>query len=269
MLSQDSYHAVNLAFSKQSSHFDIEDLQNSVLQDMRAIVYEHVERFIKPGSNILELNAGTGIDALHFIRAGHRVLATDLSDGMIDQIKRKKVEMLIDDRLRFTQLSFDNLNLLEGEKFDYVFSNMGGLNCIDDLSKVTRHLPALLHPKARATWVVMPPVSPWELLGIFKGNFRNTLRRLRKEGVTAHLEGEYFKTYYHSRSCIATSLGPSFKILATQGLCALTPPPHRKDFPTRYPNLYQFLKRWDDKLNNSFPFNRWADHIMVTFQYNG
>src|SRR5450432_2015911 len=80
---------VNEAFSKQSLHYDADDLQNSLLQTMRLQVYSHVSIFINKPSRILELNSGTGIDALHFVQQGHSVHATDLSDGMIEQIKKK------------------------------------------------------------------------------------------------------------------------------------------------------------------------------------
>lgn len=76
---RDSYQAVNNAFSKQSFSFDEEDFQNPILQEMRKQVYEHVDKYITPDSNILELNAGTGIDALRFIQKGHRITATDRS----------------------------------------------------------------------------------------------------------------------------------------------------------------------------------------------
>src|SRR3954471_6684935 len=80
---------INEAFSRQSLHYDADDLQNPLLQDMRVQVYRHVSKFLTQPSNILELNSGTGIDALYFVQQGHKVHATDLSDGMIKQIKTK------------------------------------------------------------------------------------------------------------------------------------------------------------------------------------
>lgn len=81
--------AINKGFSKQSYAYDESDQSNKILQDMRHQVYAHVEKYLIPKSRILELNAGTGIDALFFIWAGHQVHATDLADGMISQIKAK------------------------------------------------------------------------------------------------------------------------------------------------------------------------------------
>src|SRR6187402_1192903 len=159
----DTFGIVNLAFSKQSAHYDVDDLQNSILKEWRAQVYDHVHQFLKPGQRMIELNAGTGLDALHFASCGNHVLATDLSDGMVHEIKQKIQRHSLNERLKVQQLSYDALNNLKTEKFDYVFSNFGGLNCIDDLAKVTAHLPSLLNDGAYVTWVIMPKVSMWEI----------------------------------------------------------------------------------------------------------
>jgi ubiquinone/menaquinone biosynthesis C-methylase UbiE len=263
-----SDNSVNRAFSKQSYNYDSDDKVNLVLQDMRQQVYRHVSAFMKKSSAILELNAGTGIDALHFVQQSHRVHATDLSDGMVTQIEKKIVDHHLQDRLTCQQLSYDQLHQLKGRKFDYVFSNFGGLNCIADLSKVTTSLPSILNPGACVTWVIMPPVCPWELLWVLKGQGKQAFRRFHKTGVIAHLEGEYFKTYYHSLSQIKEAFGHSFKFIKAEGLSALSPPPSRGDFPRKHPQLYQSLRKADSFVRMAFPFNRWADHIIVTFQFS-
>lgn len=263
-----SNNAVNHAFSKRSLAYDSDDKVNPVLQDMRQQVYRHVSVFLKKESKILELNSGTGIDAIHFVQQGHHVHATDLSDGMIAQIEKKIVDHHLRDRFTSQQLSYDQLQQLEGRKFDYLFSNFGGLNCIDDLSKVTMSLPAILNSGGFVTWVIMPPICLWELLWVFKGHGKQAFRRLHKNGVMAHLEGEYFKTYYHSLSQIKEAFGHQFKFIKAEGLCALSPPPSRGDFPVKHPRLYQSFRTIDSLLRTSFPFNRWADHIIVTFQFH-
>lgn len=258
--------AVNRGFSKQSLHYDEDDRENIVLCDLRQQVYRHVERFLKPGSRILELNAGTGIDALYFASKGHRVHATDLSDGMIGEIQKKIESHAISGRLTCQQVSFEHIDQSEERNFDYVFSNFGGLNCASDLRRVSRHLPALLTDGAYVTWVIMPPVCPWELLSIFTGRWGAAFRRLKKGGVLAHLEGEYFKTHYHSLGEIRSAMGDAFELIRCEGLAAISPPPHRGDFPVRHPGIYKTLRKLDSLVNNVFPFNRCADHLIVTFR---
>jgi ubiquinone/menaquinone biosynthesis C-methylase UbiE len=262
----ESSQIVNRAFSKQSIHYDRDDFQNIIINEWREQVYHHVNQFLKPDDYLLELNAGTGIDALHFASSGIRTHATDLSDGMIREIENKIRSYSGSQLLTCQQLSYDQLDKLSGRKFDYVFSNFGGLNCIQDLTKVTRHLPNVLTNGAYVTWVIMPKVYLWELAGIFKGN-KNAFRRLKRNGVIAHLEGEHFPTFYHSLSEIKKAFGTSFKFIQSEGLGSISPPPHRDDFAKNKPSLYSALRNLDQSVRHIPPFNRWADHIIVTFQH--
>jgi ubiquinone/menaquinone biosynthesis C-methylase UbiE len=258
---------VQKAFSRQAKHYDEDDRQNLVLQDMRQQVYRHTSFFLKKKSRILELNAGTGIDALHFASEGHSVLATDIAGGMVAEIEKKIAGNHLPGQLACQQCSYDQVDQFTGREFDYIFSNFGGLNCLDDLSLVTRHFSKIITEGAYVTFVIMPPVCPWELLWFFKGHGKLAFRRFHKKGVLAHLEGEYFKTYYHSLSQIKKAFGRDYRFIRSEGLCAVSPPPSRGDFPLGYPRLYRFLRKTDSWWRSRFPFNRCADHIIVTFQF--
>ncbi len=257
--------SVNRAFSKQSAGYDLHDRANPLLQAMRQQVYRHLEKFLHPGSRILELNAGTGIDAVYLASRGHSVHAIDIAEGMIEQIRKKQSQPGVSDRLTFERLSYQRLDLLNGRKFNYVFSNFGGLNCIDDLSAVSGKLIRLLEPGSRVTLVVMPPVCPWEMVTILKGN-PQAFRRFRSAGVRAHLEGEYFDTHYHSLKTIRKAFGTGFRFLKSESLALATPPPHLASFPADHPTIYSVLGKVDAGLRRVYPFNRWGDHIIVTFE---
>jgi ubiquinone/menaquinone biosynthesis C-methylase UbiE len=258
--------SVHDAFSKQSLRFDEEDVGNPVLVRMRKQVYTHVDKYLKPQSKILELNAGTGIDAVRFVTQGHTVHATDLASGMIEQVNRKIDKHTLAASLSCEQISYTDLDSLKQRDFDYIFSNFGGLNCIDDLKKVTRHFPMLLREESFITLVIMPVVCPWEIAGMLRHG-RKALRRFRPQGVLAHLEGKYFKTYYHSLETIKSAFDSRFKFIQSEGLASLSPQPHKSDFPSKHPRIDKALTLLDASLRNSFPFDRWADHIIVTFQY--
>jgi ubiquinone/menaquinone biosynthesis C-methylase UbiE len=260
-----NYSTVNKAFSKQSYRYDEEDRKNPILTAWRKQVHTHLDRFLKPGSYILELNAGTGIDAVHFAKQGHRIHAIDIADGMIEQLQKKAHEFPA--HLTCQQLSFEELNKLFIQPVDCIFSNFGGLNCTQNLAKVSRYIPSILKPGGYIIWVIMPPISFWEWLWVFKGHIRKAFRRLNKNGATAHLEGEYFTTYYHSLGEIKKALGGNFKFIASEGLGALSPPPSKTEFVAKHPWLYNVLMKLDNLMRSNFPFNRWADHIIVTFQF--
>src|ERR1044071_10224967 len=77
------------AFNKQSAIFDQIYSSNAIIQYKRKRVRDHVEHYLKPNSKILELNAGTGEDAIYFAERGHEVHATDISSGMQQELIQK------------------------------------------------------------------------------------------------------------------------------------------------------------------------------------
>jgi ubiquinone/menaquinone biosynthesis C-methylase UbiE len=261
------FNSINKAFTKQSLNYDRDDETNAILQWMRKIVRSHVFRYLKAGDKMLELNAGTGLDALYFSQKGYRVHSTDLSDGMVKEIEEKIKRFELSDKLSCQQCSYTELHQLKNVRYEYVFSNFGGLNCIPDLQEVIKHLPGLLSPGAHITFVIMPPVCPWEIGFLLKGNLRKAFRRMRKGGVSAHLEGEYFQTYYFTPSEVVKKFGKEFKKISLQGLASISPPPHSTHFQKKFPAVYNSLTRMDEKMSFMFPFNRWADHFILTMQY--
>lgn len=257
---------VNAAFTRQAHHFDSDDLANPTLQQWRLQVYAHVDRFMKPGASILELNAGTGIDAVRFASRGHRVHATDLSDGMIAELK-KKATNFPGKEITVEQIPFDRIADLHGS-FDYVFSNFGGLNCLSDLSIAGRQLRGLLREGAHVTLVIMPRVCLWELLWIFKGQFKKAARRWSGK-TTAHLEGEYFMTFYHSLKAVRNAFGKRFVLVSVEGLGVFAPPPAATHFVKVFPRLTARLRGLDQWVRTRFPFNQWGDHFIVTLKFLG
>lgn len=263
MFEGDHLTPVQRAFSKQSLHYDEDDASNPILIDWRNKVYRHFSRHIKSPGKILELNAGTGIDATHFVNQGHTVVATDISPGMISQLQKKA--LAAPERFMVKQCAFEQLDTLGSETFDCLFSNFGGLNCCIDLSQVGKHLPALVKPGGFVVWVIMPPVCPWEILSALLGK-RYAFRRFTRGGSRAHLEGEYFQTYYYSLKNIRKAVGKNFELVDVEGLGALSPPPS-SSLAGKLPAVYKMLRGLDRVATRLFPFNRWADHIIVTFRH--
>jgi ubiquinone/menaquinone biosynthesis C-methylase UbiE len=261
------FNSINKAFTKQSYHYDKDDEENAILQWMRKVVRGHVLKYLKKDGKILELNAGTGLDALYFGKKGYRVHATDLAEGMVKEVGEKIKNNNLERKISYQQCSYTELDKVNSNAFDYVFSNFGGLNCIPDLHEVIKNLPSLLSPGAYITFVIMPRVCPWELSFMLRGNFRRAFRRYTKGGAKAHLEGEYFQTYYFAPCEVEKKFGQNFKKIALQGLASISPPPHNIKVQERFPKLYNALANLDEKLSFTFPFNKWADHYILTMQY--
>lgn len=264
----DHFQRVAEAFSRKADAYDAFGPDEVNIARMRGKVYEHVQRFLRQADRLLEINAGTGIDAVYFARQGHRVHAIDISPGMLEHLAAKITANQLQDRLTYQAASFTDLDQVRGGPFDYLFSNFGGLNCIEDLSLVCRHLPNVLAPGGRLTWVIMPPICPWEIAVLFRGKVKIATRRLHRHGTLAHVEGVRFMTYYFTPRHVLKALGDDFRLLRLEGLSVFAPPADRLTFPKRFPRLYRWLTQVDDQLATKPPFNQWGDFFILTAQYD-
>lgn len=255
------------AFDRQAVIFDEYEEKNQILSWMRSVVQRHMLTLIHSGNRLLELNAGTGIDAVFFAQNGVRVNAIDISEGMLLRLKQKVEKENLGDLIFVERESFANLGAFPAGAFDCIFSNFGGLNCSPNPESVIRQFSRLLRPGGTVTLVVMPPVCPWEILFALKGNFRLGFRRFKVHGTISHIEGISFKSYYFTPHRLIKAFGKEFKVISTHGLASLVPPPYLELFPANHHRLFSILKILESKLSGTFPFNSWADHFILTMQY--
>jgi ubiquinone/menaquinone biosynthesis C-methylase UbiE len=265
----DQFNNVNKAFSRQSIIYDEYDRENPTLTWMRQQVMEHVLKYLRPNDKILELNSGTGIDAEFFANKGFTIHCTDLSDGMVEQMKRKFSSEKYSDKVTIQQCSFTELNKIGDKKFDFIFSNFGGLNCISNLRESTKFYPSLLNKNGRVCLVILPPICPWEIIQLFRGKFKYAFRRLKRNGTLANVEGIKFQTYYFPASNVMKALGKDFKLLKLESLALFTPIPQMEKIPKKFTGLARLLNKMDEQISGISPFNRIGDHIIVIAEYTG
>ena len=257
---------VSEAFSRQSVVFDAIDSENAIHTWIRSRVRNEVLSHIKVGARMLELNCGTGIDSVFFAQRGFSVLATDNADGMLSVLQNKATHLGLDDRLNTRKCSFNKLEELGQQKFDYVFSNFGGLNCTDDLKSVLHKIDGLLEPGGMFTLVIMPKVCPWEMAMALKGYFRTAFRRFKTNGARSHVEGVYFRTHYYPALYVLKIVPQDYRLCSLRGLSIVVPPPFIERFVERYPRLFAVLEKLENRIWDKRPFNRWCDHYMITMQ---
>jgi ubiquinone/menaquinone biosynthesis C-methylase UbiE len=254
------------AFSLRARAYDEFANDHPHLTRMRSKVYSHIERVVPPGAAILELNAGTGTDAVELARRGYRVHATDIAPGMLERIHEKVERFDLAGRVSVQACSFDALDEVAGGPFDAVFSNLGGLNCTRDLRPVVAGLGHVLRPGGVVVWVLMPPICLWELGLAFTGQFRLAFRRLARGGTRAHLEGHYFDVHYFSPERVVRAFGPAYDLLRIEGLSVITPTAESKGLAVRHPRIYSALAALDDRIAPRWPARGWGDFFIVSLR---
>ena len=258
--------AISVAFTRTAARYDSYIDDHPHLTRMREKVYAIVTRHVPEGARILELNAGSGIDAAELASRGYSVHATDVAPGMLARIAPKAAANGAADRVTVQACSFLQLEDVTGGPYDAVFSNLGGLNCTSDLATVARGIDRALVADGVAVLAVMPPICLWELRLILAGNVRKALRRLRPNGTVAHLAGREFVVHYFTPRAVTAAFGPLYDTVEVTGLSVITPTGESRNLATRHPRIYRGLSWLDDRVSPLAPFSRWGDFFVIVLR---
>lgn len=268
LLNHINEHQAAAAFSKQAAVFDDLYGSDSIIKYKRTRVRNNILKLIKPGASILELNAGTGDDAIFFAEQGYLVHATDVADGMQRQLEGKvkayQLNALVTNELcSYTSLS----NLVNRGPYDCIFSNFAGLNCTGDLQHVLQSFDSLLKPGGIVILVVLPGFCLWESLLVFRGKFKTATRRFfSSNGRKARVEGTIFNCWYYSPEFIKNALGKTYTEIETEGLCTIVPPSYIEHFAERYPKAFLHLCNLEDRFKNKWPWKKIGDYFIISLR---
>jgi ubiquinone/menaquinone biosynthesis C-methylase UbiE len=238
----------------------------------RSHVYSYISKNIlaKRKLNILEINCGTGEDAIYLAKLGHRILATDASNEMI-KVANLKAKQDNSANVTFRQLSFGEIrNLNSDEKYDLIFSNFGGLNSIseEELKQLFQDTTDLLKPGGRFVGVLMPRFYLWEMLYfLLKLKWKLMFRRHSKRPVLLNLNDIPYKTWYYTPYQIK-SISKGYKIIHFKAIGIALPPLYTENFFKGKFYIVNFLNRIEN-IFNRFPFfARFSDHFLFDLQLN-
>jgi SAM-dependent methyltransferase len=225
-------------------------------------------RYFKPGDSLLELNCGTGTDALALARNGIHVHATDISSGMLDAFHRKLSRFSSKELISTQRLAFNQLATMNDRVFDGAYSNMGGLNCEADIARVASDLHALIKPGGTFIGTFLGDIAIWDMLAFLaRGNVSQAFRRRSPNGCAANVGGATVQTFYYSPRAISTHFSPHFATLEILGLNIFTPPPTSQQAYRRFGGGMRLLERFDDTVMRHPPFNRIGDHFVIVLKH--
>jgi SAM-dependent methyltransferase len=168
---------------------------------VRERLWERFDILFPPGSRVLDVTAGTGLDVLHLLERGVRVTACDLSPGMLARlaVKAPSVPAIAADLQDLDAVDLDG-------PFDGLLSTFAGLNTASELSGFARGAARLVRPggvlflhvlnrlrKGRTLTVRIAGVevphhlwSPRELARVFVPDF--SLSRIAGQGILRHVD---------------------------------------------------------------------------------
>ena len=261
---------MNSPFDEIAPAYDRDFTNNIIARELRDHVMLYVENQVLKGriSNILEINCGTGADALRFHAKGHQVLATDISRKMIE-IARNKLHNFNTEGIEFRVAGFYDLDkILKERPWELLFSNFGGLNCIapEELKTLFERLHHALKPNARIIGVVMPKFSLWEIFYFhLKGSKSQAFRRNSDKAVNIRLGGQVVPTWYYSPRMIKELAG-EFRIRSFRPIGIALPPSSLEPYFIKHRNLLRFFSLAERAANNISFLSGCADHFLFDLE---
>lgn len=265
----------------------------------RTIVRRYVEPLLRSTWDVLELNCGTGEDALWIAPNVRSLTSTDISAEMV-RVASEKFDRFarsrdLDDsparrnNVRFCRMPIEalwqsginatgqtaaertELDPLD-RQYNLIFSDFDGFNCVNDLPALVRGLAEHLEPGGEVIAIFMSDHCAVEMLHrrvtslIGRGKPGGSISR--KSGEEIHIgDGRGVTTYFHPiRELIARFLEAGFSLRSMRGIGLVTPPTRLRDFYQRNLRLFQALEPIEDLLSPLPPFSRYADHVLVHFR---
>ena len=235
-------------------------------QAKRRIVWRALDRAFQPGQRILELNCGTGIDAVHLARRGVRVVACDISPRMVELARQLSREAEVTDLVEFRVLDNESIGALAQEgPFDGAFSSFSGLNCVEDLPGVVRGLAFLLPPGARVVAGMMGRLVPWEIAWFLAhGKPAEAFGRLRRDRGREKAGSVAVRNY--SVREIESAFSPGFRLKRWEGLGIAVPPSYMEHWARRLPRVTTALSAVDLRMGWVPLFRNLGDGVLLEFE---
>lgn len=256
------------AFDAVAASYDEVFTSSPIGRAQRQAVWEEMERAFTPGQRILELNCGTGEDAIHLAARGVAVTACDASEAMLAIARRKSYALAEAVRPEFLLLRNEDLAALPGDGcFDGVLSNFSGLNCVADLGAVAVALASRIRSGGTALLCVFGRCCAWEIAWyLARGNPRKAFRRRRRSAEAQLDHAASVRVHYPRVRDIRCSFAPWFRLRRSKGVGVFVPPTFVDSLARRHPRFLAAAQRLD-RTFSCLPVSRGvADHMLLQFE---
>jgi len=235
----------------------------------RKTVWNYIEGVLPElsGFEMLELNCGSGEDAVLFGERGFNLVATDISEETLKLTEKKAEQYSMQNKISSHYVDLDSFNeTLFDKKFDLIFSNFGGINCVnpDSLKTLFQKLPSLLNPGGRFVGVVMPRFCAWEtIFFLLRFQFRKAFRRMSRKDSYSDLHGNNVKTWYYTPSQITSWTREQFRVVSVKPIGLALPSSYLERFFTVKRRWLLRLNKIEKRFGNATMFSGMADNYLI------
>jgi SAM-dependent methyltransferase len=256
--------SAGLAFDQLAPRYDSIFTVSSVGKTQRDVVWQRSLKTFVAGSHILELNCGTGEDALFLAKAGIRVTACDVSARMVAEAHDKIADASLSAEVDLHVLATEDIEQLKPSgPFDGVLSNFSGLNCVRDLRRTAQLLAELLRPGAPLLLCFSTRYCFWELsYYLLQNDSEKAFRRCR--GLAqARVGNVEFPVFYPTLTALRKTFAPEFNLISVTGVGIAVPPSYMEVWIAQHPRLLNSFKKLDSVVCRWPLIRTFGDHMLL------
>jgi SAM-dependent methyltransferase len=256
-----------LVFDQMAEEYDDVFTESMIGRAQRGAVWNVLRETFRAGDHILELNCGTGEDALFLARNDISVTACDASEQMVRVAHRRMQKESPNAAIQFKLLPTERLGELEStSKFDGAFSNFSGLNCVVDLKQTAEDLATLLPADTHLLLCLSTRFCVWEMIWYsLQGKFHKAFRRC--SGHAAARVGAFsVDVYYPSVRNLKAMFSPAFVLRSCVGVGVSVPPSYVESWIQKRPKLLNRLCAIDRIISTLPGFRVLGDHMLLHFE---
>jgi ubiquinone/menaquinone biosynthesis C-methylase UbiE len=256
------------AFDTVASEYDAHFTQSETGILQRKRVHHYLNTCFKNGfisESILEVNAGTGEDALLLAEHCKHLTVTDFSSKMMSICKNKLHHLAHVELKQLNAIAIGNLN----QNYDLIFSNFAGLNCLDknEMQSFIGSSKSKLNANGHLILIMLSSQSWWEKFWGFISH-NKILRKRRQEqiGIDTTINGVIFKTYYYSPKTLKKFSNSGFKVMALKPIGLFIPPTFLEERVKNKKWLLKCLYLLERIFSQFKSLSNYADHYLIHLQ---
>jgi len=255
-----------LAFDGLAATYDATFTQSRIGRAQRDSVWRVLQHTFQPHDRILELNCGTGEDALFLAGNNMSVYACDASAAMIDRASRRQRAEAPSTDVTFRHLPTEHIAALHSiNGFDGVLSNFSGLNCVRDLGATAKTLSELVRPGAALIFCFSTRFCLTEIIYfLLCGEWRKAVRRC-SGSTTARVGNQQIEIYYPTAYQLRKLFAPYFTLQGCTGIGVAVPPSYLEAWAAYRPRLFRFFCALERVLAPLPLFRVTGDHMLLHF----
>lgn len=219
---------------------------------------------------LLDIGCGSGMETLPLLRAGHEILAVDISEAMLEVVRAKARAEGLQEQLRTRRVAARELETLVTEwgegSIGGAYSTYGALNCEPDLTPVATALGRLLPGGASFVAGVYNRWCLFEIAGYGISGRPGRARARWKNPVLVGSSRFCVDVFAYSVPSFQRIFEGAFDVVRTEGVAVILPPSDLSLYAEKLSRRFEQLAEIDRAMGPRWPWNMLGDHFLMTLE---